>query len=163
MRPIPMLLAAAVLGLAPAVADAAEEFATCATEDGQGQLVLSLDWPAAELVRTHPDERLIRCAATAQSAELCTICAPPSRFVARFFVSACVGGRSPVVMLEVDIDQGLNRTRFLSVNPRTGEAEQVFEDCQTAAPITPEALMDMVGWSPTNPDSPGHGRFTWER
>lgn len=153
---------AAGLALSGPVA-AAEEFATCATQDGQGQLVLSVDWPAAELVRTHPDERVVRCAATAQSAELCLTCAPPAHFVARFFVSTCVGGRPPAVMLEVAIDRGLDRTYFTALDPRTGEALETFETCHTAAPATPEALTDMVGWPHATWDDPGPGRFQWQR
>ena len=51
----------------------------------------------------------------------------------------------------------------LGSRARTGEAEQVFEDCRTAVPATPEMLTDMVGWPHATWGEPGQGRFSWER
>ncbi len=159
---LPVVAAIAWLGAA-APAMAAEGFARCQTEDGQGEMSLSLDWPAGEFLIEHPEERTIRCAAMAQTAELCLTCAPPAAFTARFFLSPCVGGLLPSPMLEISIADGLVATQFVFVDPRSGEEVQTYEACATDQPATPEALTDLVGWPQATWDEPGPGRFEWER
>ena len=163
MRSVVPAIATVVWVGAAVPAMAAEGFARCTTDDGQGELSLTLDWPAGEFLMQHATEGTIRCAAMAQAAELCLTCAPPASFTARFFMTACAGGLLPSPMLQVAVTDALETTRFAFVDPRSGDEVQAYEACATDQPATPEALTELVGWPQATWDDPGQGHFEWQR